>query len=922
MGNRFLAKLFFFSLLLIPVSLIAEKPAERIPASVFSNNLSQVHKGFGIIETRIITEANITQRIKPTESLATTTRWFILGLSGIILILIALVISLTIRLTYRKKAIAALNGSNDSFSSTPGSDANGLNCTLTNKGAITDDTSLKYVEHELKTERARLKGIIEGANVGTWEWNIETGENIINENWAGFLGYSLEEISPVTIKTWEKLIHPDDLKKSYDLINKHIKGESDFYECEVRMKHKDGHWVWILDRGRVITRDTDGKPLVMMGTHQSITKRKMAEKKLAESRMMLRKVIDTIPVRVFWKDLKGTYLGCNQLFAMDAGKPNPESVIGLNDYDMGWTDQADLYRADDFEVIKSGQPKINYEEPQTTPEGKTIWLKTSKIPLRNENNNIFGVLGTYEDITDKKKAEASLLQERKLLRTLIDNIPDAVYVKDLEGRKIIANKADLYNLGLEKEEDIIGKKDSDIWPPEISDPFEEDDQQVLNNGEAVINKEEKLIRPDGETIWLLTSKLPLMNNEGKIIGLLGVGRDITGIKKAEEELRQKKLLEEKITIAQESLRFKQNFLANMSHEIRTPLTGILGMVEVLAKTQLDVMQTDYLQTIQQSGENLREIVNTVLDFSKIEAGKVKLKRRVFAWENVSNHAESLFKSICKKPITFSYKDDHEIPSYIKADENRIAQIVSNLISNAVKFTDEGEITMRSELQEHHTEDKTVKIKISVSDTGIGIAQERLKQLFQPFTQIDDRDTRQFEGTGLGLSISKELVKLHRGEIGAESQEGVGSTFWFTFKAEVTEEKEIVSSKNLRPSAAKRSLRILLAEDKVVNQKVIKLLLSSLGHEIVIAENGEKAVAIYEDELFDLILMDIQMPVMDGIAATQQLRQNYHNLPPIVGLSANAFEGDREKYMAMGLDEYITKPFKVQDFQDVLEKLFG
>ncbi len=387
----------------------------------------------------------------------------------------------------------------------------------------------------------------------------------------------------------------------------------------------------------------------------------------------------------------------------------------------------------------------------------------------------------------------------------------------------------------------------------------------------------------------------------------------------EEELR----LQQQVEIAERSAEFKQNFLANMSHEIRTPLTGILGMADLLLKTPLNETQEDYMKTLIHSGENLRETINLVLDYSKIEAGKVKLNKEVFSVHDLFDKAEKLFLSICRKNILLKKHIKELVPPYLESDYQRVFQILNNLITNAVKFTEEGTISLIASLESSGTDNKEHLIKIAVKDTGMGIKQSAQKGLFRPFYQVEQSYNRSFEGTGLGLAICKELATILGGEIGVESIKGEGSTFWFTFKVR---EAERPLQKEKKPEKTEadtdvRSLMILLVEDKRINQKVITLVLKSMGHQVVIADNGQKALELYRPNYFDLILMDIQMPVMDGIAATQALKKCYPESPPIVGLSANAFEGDREKYMQMGMDEYLTKPVKESDFQRVIAKFF-
>lgn len=398
-------------------------------------------------------------------------------------------------------------------------------------------------------------------------------------------------------------------------------------------------------------------------------------------------------------------------------------------------------------------------------------------------------------------------------------------------------------------------------------------------------------------------------------GVVMLIEDLSEIFKQEE-------LKKQVSIAREAARFKQNFLAEMSHEIRTPLTGVIGMIDILKQSGLTTEQQKHVSILKQSGDDLREIINQVLDYSKIEAGKLPLKTSTFRLKSLFEKAEQLFQSINSKPITFLKEHDSAIPEYIIGDELRIMQIINNLITNAVKFTQQGSIALSSKLLPPTTDTEDLKIKFSVTDTGKGIPQELQKILFTPFTQAEQEQSAAIEGTGLGLAICRELSRLHGGEIGVESEPDTGSTFWFTIQvkkgiepaAGKSEEEQLISADSHEP------LRILLAEDNKVTQNVLSLLLQNFGHQISLANNGEEVLKKYTPENFDLILMDIQMPVMDGVAATRILKQMHNNLPPVVGLSANALEGDREKYMALGLDEYLTKPFSENDFLRVLKKL--
>ena len=642
--------------------------------------------------------------------------------------------------------------------------------------------------------------------------------------------------------------------------------------------------------------------------------RRNAEINLIESRQMLRNILDTIKVRVFWKDLELNYLGCNQSFAYDAGFDTTEGIVGRSDFMMPWTKEAKNYQEDDYKVINSGQPLLNFEEEQTDARGKKKWLLTSKIPLRDAHGDVIGMLGTYQDITEQKQADIALKASEKKYRILTENAFDGIYLLENEQFTYV-NQRFCEIIGY-NEKEILSKGFS-MWKlltTESKTIVEHRKQARIENKEIPGIYELKIKSQSGEIRDIEISTTPLGGIEKVLI--LGIMRDIT-------ERKNNETLRNEVAIANQTVLFKQNFLANMSHEIRTPLTGVLGMIEILSKTNLDENQLDYVNTLKLSTENLREIINQILDFSKIEAGQLKLKLRNFSKHSMFENAKKLYSSICRKDIILETYLDPEIPELIEADEYRVGQVMNNLLSNAVKFTHQGKICLNAK-PEKFLDKENLFIRVSVSDTGVGIRPETMERLFQPFEQIETEDTRNFDGTGLGLSICKELVNLMGGEIGVESSPGEGSIFWFTFKARKIKNTKTQTFVPVKTKDVKMpsDLRILFAEDKIVNQKVVLILLESMGHKVTVANNGRQVLEIFKPGMFDLVLMDIQMPDMDGVTATRSLREQYKELPPIVGLSANAFEGDREKYMNHGMDDYLTKPVSSDDFEFLISKLFS
>ncbi len=396
----------------------------------------------------------------------------------------------------------------------------------------------------------------------------------------------------------------------------------------------------------------------------------------------------------------------------------------------------------------------------------------------------------------------------------------------------------------------------------------------------------------------------------------------------------KQLLAEKETTAAELLKAKEKaeyatysksiFLANMSHEIRTPLNGIIGMSEILSKTELTDKQSEFLSSIKLSGEDLLIIINDILDFSKIEAGQLQIENISFSiHEQTTNVFKVLQLKADEKNINLEFIIDKNVPEFIFSDPLRIKQILINLINNAIKFTEKGDVKLKVSVLIGL--DNQLFLKFQIIDTGIGISKENIKKMFQEFTQADSSTTRKHGGTGLGLTISKKLTELMGGEVGLTSEVGVGSTFSFTIKTSVGKKpKEDLKTKS--KLTLPKNLKILLVEDNLINQKVSSIMIKQIGFPCDIAANGEVAVLMHKENKYDIIFMDILMPVMDGMEATQQIRKwdlknNISENTTIIALTANAFKDDIEKYLNHGMDHYLSKPLRIKDVQRVLSILY-
>ncbi len=370
-------------------------------------------------------------------------------------------------------------------------------------------------------------------------------------------------------------------------------------------------------------------------------------------------------------------------------------------------------------------------------------------------------------------------------------------------------------------------------------------------------------------------------------------------------------------------KFKQDFLANMSHEIRTPMVGVVGMIDLLFKnTQLNDLQKEYVNTIHQSSLNLLDILNQILDLSKMEAGKFELSPAHINFKELIHQNTDLFLATAKaKEINLAPKYAKELPENILADPHRLTQIISNLIGNAIKFTDKGIVTIHTSLVSKKNDG--LIIKVEVIDSGIGISKEDQEGLFNRFSQFHEASILAGEGSGLGLTICKKLVNLMQGKLGVKSELGKGSNFWFTFKTKISnanitkEEKTVTGLKN-----QKYNLHVLLVEDSDTNILVSTQILKYLGCTVEIARDGKKALKMFKEDTYDLILMDINMPELDGVQTCNLIRKNHNKVPPIIALTSNALPGDAERFIAKGLDDYITKPFTTEILNIKLKNWFG
>lgn len=888
----------------------------------------------------------------------------------------------------------------------------------------------------------RLQDIIHATQVGTWEWNIQTGETVFNERWAEIIGYTLAELLPTSIQTWIDLTHPDDLKAALEILQRHFEGETDYYQCNFRMKHKSGHWIWVHDLGQVTEWSADGNPLLMYGTHTDITASKKAEQTLKESEerfslamsvandgiwdwsLDTNKVyfdtryytmagydphefpgaLDEWEKRVHPDDLKRTmeaielYLaGENGKFDVEFrflrkegdymwvrargkivsqdkdGKPlrfmgthddiNKEKLIEqalhegqkkyrdlVNDIGKGFVLYSYKAQSGEVTVVSDGVDEVfglskdkvlgkswvdvakwnpedielaNFHQAQFVdnksehakfnmhfihPDGNERIIRVSAHPVRDKAKNTLAIDGIVEDITKQMAAE----EKMRLSASVFEHSQECIIITNADDCIIDVTPSCTKLTGYLREE-LIGAH-TRIFNSDFHDSkFYQEVSKTIRSGEVWRGKFRNRHK-DGSQYWAESSISPVKGFTGKITHYVVIKRDITQKEKYLSELRHAK------KEALVATRAKSDFLANISHEIRTPMNAILGFAELSMHNDLAPKYQSYIKNIQKSAGMMLILINDILDFSKIEAGKLQLESIPFDLNEELMFVSLMMQSAAERTqveLQFSYDYDSQLS--LLGDPLRLKQVLINLISNAIKFTRQGSVRL-SVNQLVHTETE-VRLKVEVCDTGIGISREEQKNLFHMFSQADTSTSRVYGGTGLGLAISRELVSKMGGTLKYESKKGIGSTFFFEIVFPIASYTKEPVQKKQKTFDRLAKARILVVEDDECNQTVIAGLLERYNLSVEIACSGQEAVDKLTVNKYDMVLMDIQMPLMDGYEASRKIRRvHQHDELPIIALTANAQLGVREKCFLVGMNDYITKPIDSQILLNKIERL--
>jgi PAS domain S-box-containing protein len=784
---------------------------------------------------------------------------------------------------------------------------------------IRDITERKQAEQT----GALLASIIESSNDAIIGENLEGTIVSWNKGAELLFGYTSADIIGKRASVLAPPECRDGVRKSLGI----IRAGGTVSLVETIRQRKDGQLVDVslsLSPIRDSTRQVVGVAVIA----RDIGERKRAEEALRESEERFRIMADSCPTVIWVTDEAGQVRFVNRTYLKFFGMTY-DHVDGYKWLPLIHPEDATSY-VEPFlaAVLKRGS--YSAEARVRRADGEWRWVVSSAEPRWSAQGEFLGHVGVTADITARKQAEVAVTESEEKFRQFAENSREMFWMVSADGSEVLYVNA-VYEKIWGRSCESLYRSPSDRMDAILPEDRERArtcfERQMQGREEA---SEYRIRTPQGVERWIQDRAFPIRDQSGHLIRVAGIAEDITEQKRYEEQLVRAR------EAADAANHAKSSFLANMSHEIRTPMNGIVGMLQLLSETQLSPEQQRFAGIAQASGRTLLALIDHILDLSKIEAGKVTLESLNFnLHRTVEEVVESLRAQADAKGLAFGCHLAPETPELLRGDSHRLRQVLANLVWNAIKFTERGSVALEVRLESQ--EDGKATVRFAVADTGIGIRPEQASKLFSPFVQADSSTTRKYGGTGLGLAISKQLVEMMGGTIGIESQEGEGSTFWFTavfawptasaaapelpFPGRLKSDGP-ANSRTPPSRRAGRAPRILVAEDNLTNQLVILAQLDKLGFGATAVMNGADAVKALLEEQYDLVLMDCQMPSMDGYEAARRIRASGRVGIPIVAVTAHAMAGDREKCLNAGMNDYISKPVGLGRLAEVLAKWIG
>jgi len=783
-------------------------------------------------------------------------------------------------------------------------------------GTARDITERKRAERELRESQERFHRTFEHAPFGMCVTGMDGRFIQVNAALCRMLGYSEPELLDTP---WEKLTHPDDLETSLQRMEQLRKEPDKCLEGEKRYIHRNGHAVWARMRISLVRDSSRGCPLYFVVHVEDITERKRAEEALQESEIRFRVIADGCPTMMWVTDAEGGSQFINRAYREFCGATSEQVESGKWQLLVHPEDAPGYVGA--FQRAVRERTAFRAEARVRRADGKWRMFGSYATPRLSPDGTFLGHVGLSSDITDRRQAEQALRSSEEKFRQLAENIREVFWMMPATADQMLY-VGPAYEL-------VWGRTCASLYQDPMSwfDSIHPDDREQARGlfarqmqGES-IESEYRIRTPDGQEKWIRDRAFPIRDQAGQLIRVAGIAEEITERKRYEEELIRAR------EGAEAANRAKSRFLANMSHEIRTPMNGVIGMIQLLLGTSLTAEQRRYLNIAETSGRALLTLIDGILDLSKIEARKVVLENLSFDLRRSVEEVVQLLRAQAKaKGLAFRSNVSPEIPRLLGGDAHRLRQVLTNLCANAIKFTERGEVVVEAALEGRR--DGRATVRFTVADTGIGIRPEQVAAIFSAFTQADDSTTRKYGGTGLGLAICKQLAELMEGTIGVDSREGCGSTFWFTavFDLEPAGQQSPANqpqnginraAHGARPVGS--DARILLAEDNATNREVALAQMEKLGYQVHAVTNGAEALEAVQHGRYDLVLMDCEMPVMDGFEATCRIRKSIHPAIPIIAVTADAMVSDRDRCLNAGMNDYLAKPVELEKLAEVLAK---